>query len=429
MGTLNVSNQTELTNALNIAVAADEIHMAAGTYGSSSLSNKTFATPVIVKLTGNVSLQKFQLTNVDGFTFDFDNGSGGRHQVQFTHPSPADSTKIFQVDGCSNIKFLNCDFKGIVQTNPASTGNLIGYGWMLGLNTNDTVLVGNCVFTDTYRHIVFGNSMQNLTITNCDFSESSADSIQGSSVHGLTIRFNLFHDRHYGGGSVHRDMIQMDTTNHSVGEISRDILISDNIFDVRDGAWSQTIFMRNLAVDTNAHGTGGFYQNITIEDNLIINGHGHGITVGATNNLTIQRNTMLLGVLNTAINDGVNDGRVGTAYEPRISLSRNDAPDLPSTNVTIRDNVYPEIGDGGDYAWGTAGLVFENNEVLRSANYAAQLDNFPSTYTAGPNEPTVKVGSAIDIAQAGYPPMLPGGAPALPTLGNTPNMNVTVGAA
>ena len=36
-----------------------------------------------------------------------------------------------------------------------------------------------------------------------------------------------------------------------------------------------------------------YYQNITIENNVIYNAHSHGITVGETDGLTISNNTIL----------------------------------------------------------------------------------------------------------------------------------------
>jgi parallel beta-helix repeat protein len=71
-----------------------------------------------------------------------------------------------------------------------------------------------------------------------------------------------------------------------------DYIIRGNFFDAGDTRSVQTIFMRNK----RAEGTGDldlYYKNILIEDNVIYNGHWHGISVGETVGLTIQNNTIL----------------------------------------------------------------------------------------------------------------------------------------
>lgn len=63
--------------------------------------------------------------------------------------------------------------------------------------------------------------------------------------------------------------------------------------DIGEGDKTQSIFMRNDLVDRGLAGEEMYYQNILIEGNVILNGHKHGITVGETDGLIIQNNTIL----------------------------------------------------------------------------------------------------------------------------------------
>lgn len=66
---------------------------------------------------------------------------------------------------------------------------------------------------------------------------------------------------------------------------SVNIVIPGNILNSGAGVWNQSIFMRNEKVDTQDPGPEMFYRDIVIEENVILNAHQHGITVGETDGL------------------------------------------------------------------------------------------------------------------------------------------------
>ena len=101
-----------------------------------------------------------------------------------------------------------------------------------------------------------------------------------------------------------------------------------------------------------------FYRNILIEDNLIYNAHAHGITVGETDGLTIQNNTVLQNKASVT-NELV--------YIPGIFSA--DA----STNVSVTDNITSKL-----YVHSTQNTVVENNLIVQrtdpnGANYYGNL--------------------------------------------------------
>ena len=88
--------------------------------------------------------------------------------------------------------------------------------------------------------------------------------------------------------------------------------------------------MRNELVDKGLAGPEMFYRNILIEDNLIVNAHTHGITVGETDGLTIRNNTILQ---NFSSARGPGFPPEHTVYEPRIHTKN------ASINVLIEKNI------------------------------------------------------------------------------------------
>ncbi|WGH77269.1 right-handed parallel beta-helix repeat-containing protein [Jannaschia ovalis] len=90
---------------------------------------------------------------------------------------------------------------------------------------------------------------------------------------------------------AHPDMIQFWT--NGTTRPSRRITIRGNRLISGDGPWSQSIFMGNETVDELQPEAEMLYEDVTIEDNVIVNAHLHGISIGDTSGLTIRRNTVV----------------------------------------------------------------------------------------------------------------------------------------
>ncbi|SDF16691.1 LamG-like jellyroll fold domain-containing protein [Limimaricola pyoseonensis] len=118
------------------------------------------------------------------------------------------------------------------------------------------------------------------------------DALDVHQVTGLLVEDNVFRDT-FGlpGWTEHRDMIQVWTTGTTAP--SRDVTIRGNLFDIGEGGFTQTIFMRNELVDKGLAGREMFYRDFVIEENVILNNHMHGINVGEIDGLLIRNNTLL----------------------------------------------------------------------------------------------------------------------------------------
>ncbi|MEJ2003095.1 MAG: right-handed parallel beta-helix repeat-containing protein, partial [Maritimibacter sp.] len=169
-----------------------------------------------------------------------------------------------------------------------------------------------------------------VTIGNNDFNSLQGDPIQLGGVQGVDIMGNHIHDLLGSDHSLnHMDMIQLWSANTTL--VSKDIHIADNIFDSGDGAATQSIWMRNERVDQSGGSDPDlYYSNIVIENNVIYNGHVHGIAVGETDGLVISNNTL---ITNTQSSFIAGNGTENTTTDPGIFVASS------STGVVITDNI------------------------------------------------------------------------------------------
>ena len=153
-----------------------------------------------------------------------------------------------------------------------------------------------------------------LAIIGNEISGIQGDGIRMGGIGNLTISRNYIHDFYSSDQTLnHSDMIQLWATNAII--ISHDIEISDNILLSGSGAATQTIFLRNEQADQTPNSDTQFYSNISIKNNLIQNGHVHGISVGETNNVEVSNNTLL--------------------YDPQSHFGDPNASYIPPANIRV----------------------------------------------------------------------------------------------
>jgi parallel beta-helix repeat protein len=118
--------------------------------------------------------------------------------------------------------------------------------------------------------------------------------------------------------------------------------------------------MRNEMVDSRGAGKEMFYRNILIEENVILNAHLHGITVGETDGLVIRNNT----VVRNAKASG--EGGKPSLWTPRIKAAK------ASKNVRIERNVTAAVdGLDGQRDWVVAdNLLVQDRSRMKPGFYA-----------------------------------------------------------
>ena len=385
----NVGNAAELQAALASANGGDEIKLATGDYGNLRLTsnsgfNVQYSSPVTITSAdpnapatmGRVLLRDVGNLSFDNIAFDYDKA-----------PNDASSTKFFEVSNSSNVSITNSTFQG-----ETDSGGF-GFGTAVFIRNSSGVTVENNDLDSWERGITAGQS-SDIIIKGNEISGTSSDAMQFTEVNNILIENNYMHDSAASPtGGAHRDMIQFFSINQDTP--STDITIRGNTFDIGDGSWTQTIFMRNEAVDLQGAGTSMFYQNVLIENNTIYNTHTHGITVGATNGLVVQNNTVLQVDGNQS--DPNNDGRLGSLYAPSIKLASG------STNVTVEQNVTSQIsGYTGQSDWSVAdNVLVQANNPNASGYYGNMFTAASLADQTGAHDYVPISGGVIDTLGAG----------------------------
>lgn len=303
-------------------------------------------TPVTVKPlkpVNNFNIRYLKVTKSSNLIFEGLPFSMRRESAVATGPSN------IEVTSSQNITFNNCIMKG--------TAN----GYMTKSNINDrsanlSLIRESDGITFTNNNIsAYYQGLQFLEVSHINVSGNEIQRIQGDGlrmggVADVVISNNNFHD-FLGSDQLvnHSDMLQLWSTNAII--VSHNIRISDNTFNSGGGSATQSIFMRNEQADQTTGRVDKFYNNITIENNLIYNGHSHGITVGETNGLTIANNTLLHNPQST-----MGNGTSRVSWAPSIHLAKR------SESVQVLNNVTKAVAAG-------PGADLEGNLILNYSSF------------------------------------------------------------
>lgn len=346
--TFAVSSQAELNEALKNASGGDTILLSEGNYGGLSIEGRKYDSEIVIKSANpdapatfnSLNLHRTENVTLDGLLFDYDHAPGAFFK-----------TSDFNVTYGENITIRNSEFDGVEEG--------FGLGFGLVVRWTEGFTLENTTIHEFYRGFVIRES-QDIVVEGNELYGMSSDGLNFAEVENVRIADNYLHDfaRPEDSGA-HPDMIQFWTNGTSAP--SKNIVIRDNRLDIGDGMWTQSIFMRNEKVDSQGGGRDFFYENILIEDNVIINGHLHGITVGETDGLTIRNNVVLHA-------EGGQDAGGGGVSIPSMRVKAN------STDVEITGNItsYIEENSGLD-RWDIGGNVFLQDTDLDAANHYTEV--------------------------------------------------------
>ena len=352
MQTITVSSLSALYSALASAKGGETIALKGGNYGDMFLGVKsgfditfpsnvsiTSANPDDPAVFSGLDIRDAANLTFDSVVFDYTFATGD--QI-YSRP--------FSVSGGENIAIRNSTFDGDVAEGVSATSD--GYGYAIGLSVRGTegVQVDGNEFYNFHRGSVIAES-NDVTVTNNDLHSLRMDGMNFSEVTDVVIEGNYIHDfRGSPNSNDHSDMIQFWT--NGTDAPSTDIVIRGNVLDVGNGTPTQSIFMRNDQVDRGLAGSEMFYKNVTIEENVIVNGHEHGITVGETAGLVVRQNSVLHA-------DGRNaDGLDASVEIPRIAVAGT------STGVQITGNITSAIsGVAGQPGW-----IVKQNAFVQDQN-------------------------------------------------------------
>ncbi|MCK0168695.1 right-handed parallel beta-helix repeat-containing protein [Jannaschia sp. S6380] len=282
--------------------------------------------------------------------------------------------------------------------------------WGLGLGVHDTI--GLRLRDSTFRGFAQGvviTRSSDVTVTGNLVHGMRSDGMNFAQVSDVRIEDNVIRDfdRTTGIGD-HADMIQFWTRN--TDRPSTGIVIRGNLLNSGTGLFTQSIFMRNEAVDSHSAGADMFYRDVVIEENLILNAHLHGISIGATEGLTIRNNT----VARNAASSGKRDDP--GLWTPRIRV------DDRSRDVLVLGNVAHAVPDPAFHGdWTVAGNLLIQDRVPGQADHYDRVFHAVSPLRPALAEHFVaRAGGPLDGATVGAPMLralgaaLPQVAPDLP---------------
>ncbi|MEI4473701.1 right-handed parallel beta-helix repeat-containing protein [Frigidibacter sp. MR17.24] len=305
--------------------------LAPGNYGAlaeSGLSSLTLrsADPRNPAVFSEVSLRDARDVTFENITVKYDFADGDKAH-----------TVAFSIAGGERIILRGMTLTGDLarSVDPSDDGYPTGFG--LRVRGAKGVTVEDSRISMFFRAALFGDS-DDVVFRRNDVHDIRMDGLNFAAIQGVEIADNWIHDfRRSLTSKDHADMIQFWT--NKTKRPSTDIVIRGNVLDSGVGKYTQSIFMRNEEVDTGRAGHEMYYRNIVIEQNVIINAHLHGISLGETDGLTIRKNTL--------IHNPVSDGE---KPKPKLWRPRINIPDA-AVNVVLRDNAaagFPDARPGWD---------------------------------------------------------------------------------
>jgi Right handed beta helix region/PKD domain len=387
---LRVSDPAQLTAALKDAQGDDRILLAPGVYGSLILNAKhapwaIYGSPVIIasEQTSNPALfTSIILSGVQNISFDslaLDYTYAANEPI---HLSP------FMVKDCSGISFENSLFDGDDARSTGTEADGFGTGKGLTIMRSKNIQVEGNKFFGWHRGAVF-SEVDGLVVSRNEFHGLRSDGMDFASVQNALIDGNTIRDfRKSEKSDDHPDMIQFWTAGTKAPSVN--VTIRGNILDQGASGYTQSIFMRNELVDQKKAGDEMFYRNIVIADNIIRNAHLHGITVGETDGLVIESNTL---IQSFSIAEG------GTMSTPAINVSKS------ARNVRIARNVVPYVNEKTlqrQNGWEVAdNFLTQRENPFRLDHYRYVFANAEKRGSATLGDLRILPAAGADKAQAG----------------------------
>lgn len=314
--TLNVTNSTELANAIATAAAGDEIVLAPGSYAALSISNRTFSSPVTIRSQSSSNparIAGMSISNSSNVTL---------RNLHLGRGLASGEREWTQINGLYNSQSITLDG---VMLHGSLDGNPGNDGWCLFASRVSNVRVLNSEIQQCFRGFIMEQS-NDVRVANNRFHNLRSDGLNFSATNRLTAENNFFTD-FFPIASDHPDGIQGWNIGQPSG--SSDIVLRNNVVLQGRGAGPQGIFLAN--------GEQHRYRNVTIENNLVYsNDQFHGIMVSQADGLRIA--------YNTTISQTTDDKRqwIMLYDTTNVTIERNVTEQIQlelSPSVTQRDNV------------------------------------------------------------------------------------------
>lgn len=361
--------------------SGDVIYLLSGAHGSPYMTGTHSDYVTIKPLSGeNPVIASVQVENgsywaFDGLTFST-NGSGGSFARDYMFLTKNNATYL---------KIENCTFSCADDSSTWSKND-----WYA--NSEDAVIIrgDNIIFNNnTIKNVYFALQIEGdyAEVRNNLIDNFGADAIRALGSHAI-YENNIIRDAYVEDYSInHDDGIQMyDKDNVAAGIIDDVIIRNNKIYNFADPI-TQAMINDNL-VGYSMQGiiiTDGHTENVTVENNLVVSDHYHGITLTGAINCKIQNNTV---------------SKTPTSYNPVTDATpwiqvKNDKQGNGSTGNIIRNNIATMYTP---WTYDEATNTEENNIVAianDAPNFYVDYNNFDFNLKAG--SPAIDAGVNMGI--------------------------------
>ena len=225
------------------------------------------------------------------------------------------------------------------------------------------VLIENCRLYNLEWGIYLWGDLANTTLRGNTVENLCGDGVW-INVSDVLMEYNTIKNFYNTKPDNHYDMIQAAVSNQS--NPRRNIIIRGNTLINAIG--ERAAFQPDPGARVQGMGLfDGYFENWTIENNVVITNNFHGISLFNAINSKIVNNTILM---NPKIPDASNTG--ATRNAPGIRLENKTGKTYNTSNVLVRNNI------ANDFV--TAGGV-TSADYTADHNYIATHGNFPYTST------------------------------------------------
>jgi hypothetical protein len=289
----------------------------------------------------------------------------------------------------ANVTFDGCDIEGDDGKN-TSHPLFVGFPtFHLFEITGSNILIKDCVLK-TFRFGVNGlQGTQNVKITGCDISDASEDFIRFSGAEDIEMSFcHVYGARKDPDEGGHPDAFQIyQSAADSSAAASKRIVVFGNIIETGgEFQFFQNIFINAERFRAQPSETEKQNQNIYVAHNYIFGAHLHGVTIGESDGIWVQNNTLVHDI-RTIIGSG---GTFAATWKPTVLVSTTSsngvvsgniafAVTLQGTDITGTNNQLAQRED--DQAANYYGDLFVDFEANTLAGFAAIPSG--SIYTNG----------------------------------------------
>lgn len=357
MTTFSVSDTKSLTAALSSVKAGDTIQLGAGNYGDVLIRGKVFTTDVTItsKDPGNPAvLHSLNVMNSGGINFVGVNVDYTPDATTMTFSAAVKVTDSADITIKGGVINSGAAVSGVTAdaTKLDGTGNVIGMWTARGINIHGSkdVVVDGVEITKVFRGITMGES-ENVTIKNSYIHNVRTSHIVGADLDGLTIENNHLEEAHpFKWGTIdHGDFIHIWTDPSDQTTATKNIKITGNFIEQGNGTAILGIYL-----DDNRNKLG--FDNVTISNNVILNGDGQGVRLENTFNSVVSNNTMLQTSGTTKDAPGI----ILTDGSHDVEVKGNITDMVATTNgatVNAHDNTIVQNVDASQAGYYTAALV------------------------------------------------------------------------